>query len=125
MKFICAALLGLIATNALAGDDTKTLAYSKELLAAMVVAVCDAKTQPTPAIGAYGLVSYVYNAGTEDLHRCQYITETINSGCDQSGSCQGYEDWTRANPTISPALPRKAFLSGLEARKAELRTQGS
>ncbi|WP_213664152.1 hypothetical protein [Stutzerimonas stutzeri] len=105
MKLICAALLGLIVTNALAGSDTKTLAYSKELGAAMVAAACDAKAQPTTAVGADGSVSLVYDASTEDLHRCQYITETSASGCVQSGNCQGYEDWTRANPAISPALP--------------------
>ena len=118
MKLICAALLGLIATNALAGGDTKTVAYSKELGAAMIAAACDAKAQQTSAAGADGSASYVYDASTEDLHHCQYIGEMIASGCVQTGNCQDYEDWTRANPAISAALPREAFLSALEARKA-------
>lgn len=118
MKLIFAALLlGLIATNALAGDDTKTVASSKELGAAMIAAACDAKAQPTSTVGADGSVSRVYDASTEDLHQCQYISEMSASGCVQTGNCQGYEDWTRANPAISPSLPRAAFLSALEARK--------
>ncbi len=118
MKLICAALLGLTATNALAGSDTKTLVYIKELGAAMAATVCYAKTQPTSAVGGDGSVSYVYDASIEDLHRCQYIIEMSASGCFQSGNCQGYEDWTLANPAISTALPRAAFLSAIEARKA-------
>lgn len=118
MKLICAAVLGLIASNALAGDDAKTVTYSKELGAAMIAAACDAKAQPTSTVGADGSVSHVYDASTEDLHHCQYISEMSASGCVQTGNCQGYEDWTRANPAISPAPPREAFLSALEARKA-------
>lgn len=118
MKLICAALLGLIATNALAVGDTQTMAYSKELGAAMIAAACDAKAQPTSTVGADGSVSHRYVASTEDLHHCQYISEMSAAGCVQTGNCQGYEGWTRANPAISPALPREAFLSALEARKA-------
>lgn len=118
MKLICAALLGLIATNVMAGGDTKAMAYSKELGAAMIAAACDAKTQPTSTVDADGTVSYFHDASTEDLHRCQFINEVSLSGCVQAGNCQDYEDWTRANPAISPALPREAFLSALEARKA-------
>lgn len=118
MKLICAALLGLIATHALAGGDTKTVAYSKELGAAMIAAACDAKTQPSSTGGADGSVSHVYDASIEDIHHCQYISEMSASGCVQAGDCQDYEDWTRANPVISPALPRAAFLSALEARNA-------
>ncbi len=117
MKLICAALLGLIASNALAGGDTKIATYSKELGAAMASAACDAKTQPTSKVEADGSVSHIYDASTEDLHHCQYIREMSASGCVQTGDCLGYEDWARANPAISPALLREAFLSALEARK--------
>lgn len=118
MKLICAAMLSVFATAALAAEDTKTRTYSKELGAAMASAVCDAKTQPTSQIGADGSVSNIYDASTEDLHRCQYISEMNSSGCVQAGNCQSYEVWTRANQAISPALPRDAFLASLMARKA-------
>ncbi|MCE7521288.1 hypothetical protein [Vreelandella titanicae] len=118
MKIICAALLGLIATNALAGDDTKAVTYSEELGVAMIATACNAKVQPASMVGVDGSVSHVYDASTEELHHCQYISEMSASGCVQTGDCQGYEDWTRANQAISPALPREAFLSALEARKA-------
>jgi hypothetical protein len=123
MKLICAALLGLIATAALAADDTKAMMYSKELGTSMLSALCEAKTQPTSKVGADGAVSHANDASTEDLHHCQYIAEMSASGCAQAGSCQSYEDWTRANPAISPALPREAFLSSLSARKAAVLAQ--
>lgn len=123
MKLICAAVLGLIASNALAGDDAKTVAYSKELGAAMIAASCAAKAQPSSTVGADGSISHAYDASTEDLHHCQYISEMSTSGCVQTGDCQGYEDWTQANPAISPVLPREAFLSALEARKAASHTK--
>lgn len=116
IKFICSALLGLMATNALAGDDTKMMTYSEELGTAMIAASCDAMVQPTSAIDADGSVIHVYDASTEVLHLCQFINEVSASGCVKAGNCQGYEDWTRANPDISPALPREAFLSAVEAR---------
>ncbi|MFV1943386.1 hypothetical protein VPH49_21480 [Pseudomonas luteola] len=118
MKLICAAMLSLTASAALAADDTKAMTYHKMLGAAMVTAVCNAKTQPTLQIGADGSINEINNASIEDLHRCQYINEMIASGCVLAEKCQGYEDWTRANPAIWPALPREAFLSALEARKA-------
>ncbi|RRV08757.1 hypothetical protein EGJ28_15910 [Stutzerimonas xanthomarina] len=118
MKLICSALLALIATDALAGGETKTLAYSKETAAAMIAAACEGKAEPTSTAGADGSVNHAYDASTEDLHRCQFIVEVSASGCVQAGSCKGYEDWARANPAISPSLPRQAFLSALEARKA-------
>lgn len=118
MKLICAVLLGLMATTALAADDTKAMTYSKQLGAAMAAASCDAKTKPTSTVGVDGSVSNAYDASTEDLHHCQYINEISDSGCAGTGNCKGYEDWTQANPAISPALSREAFLSALEARKA-------
>lgn len=118
MKSICSALLVLMATNALAGDDTKTMTYSKELGTVMIAASCDAMVEPTSTIDADGSISTVYDASTEVLHRCQFINEVSASGCVKTGNCPGYEDWTRANPDISPAIPREAFLSALEARKA-------
>lgn len=124
MKFICAALLSLIATGALAADDT-TMTDRKGLGAAMMSALCEAKTQPTLETGSDGAVRQIYEVSTEDLHRCQYIREMSDSGCAQAGSCQNYEDWTRANPAISPTLPREAFLGALLARKTAARGQAN
>lgn len=112
LKLICAAMLSLTASAALAADNTNTniMTYHKMLGTAMVTAVCNAKTQPTLEVGADGSINEIYNASTEDLHRCQYINEMIASGCVLAENCQGYEDWTRANTAIWPALPREAFL---------------
>lgn len=123
MKLICAALLGLIANYALAGDDAKTVAYNKELGAAMTAAACAAKAQPSSTVGADGSITQAYDASSEDLHHCQYVSEMSASGCVQTADCQGYEDWTRVNPAISPDLTREAFLSALEARKASSHRQ--
>ncbi|MFK4131958.1 hypothetical protein ACI2KR_06640 [Pseudomonas luteola] len=118
MKFICAAMLSLITSAALAADDTNLMAYNKVLWAAMVSAVCNAKTQPSFQVGADGSINQIYDASTKDLHRCQYMTEIIASGCVQTENCQSYDDWTRANTAISPTLPHDVFLSAILARKA-------
>lgn len=125
MKSIYAALLSLFATAALAADDTKAMTYSKELGAAMASAVCDAKTRPTSKVGADGSVSHTYDASTEDLHRCQYISEMSASGCVRAGNCQSYEVWTRANPAISPAMHRDAFLGAISVRKTASKAQAN
>lgn len=118
MRRMFATLFALVATSALAGDDSLAVVYSKELVASLAVSVCEAKTQPASIVGAYGVVTHSYGASVEDLHRCQYVSEMHASGCIQGGSCQDYERWKLTNPEISPDLPRAAFLSALEERKA-------
>lgn len=126
MKLICATILCLTAaTSAQAADDTMTMTYSKQFGAMLASAACDIKTYPTSIFGADGTVSRFYDASTDDLHRCQYISEISDSSCIQSVSCQSYEEWTLANPAISPALPREAFLGAIAARQAAAKGQAN
>lgn len=123
MKLIYAVTLGLFVNAAQAADDTLSMTYGKQLASAMTSSVCAAVTQPTAKMAPNGSSEKIYDASTEDLHRCLYITEMSDSGCAPSGSCPSYEDWTRANPDISPTLARDAFLSALSARKSAAHSQ--
>lgn len=90
MKLICAAMLILISTAALAENDTKTMTYNKELGAAIVSAVCDAKTQQTSKIGADGSAT---PSETDQLARLSARLHLLESRLDQVEQDQAATWW--------------------------------
>ena len=95
----------------------------RELLATFAAAlaqgVCAAVEQPALAVVNDEVLAEPF-ADNKDLHGCQYISETLASGCNQDHSCTSYDQWTNLHPSISPKLPRVVFLENLAARQTEI-----
>jgi hypothetical protein len=123
MKLIIAALVTLLASTAQAADEPTGVNYGKALMTAYGAGLCQVVSQPTQETGLFSSTES-YDASTESLHRCQYNSEMHDSGCALNDTCLSYEDWTRANPAISPELPREEFLSAFLARRAATNVEG-
>jgi hypothetical protein len=87
--------------------------------AALVQGVCAAVEQPALVAVDDKMLTEPF-ADNKDLHGCQYISETLASGCNQDHSCTSYDQWTNLHPSISPKLPRAVFLENLAARQAQI-----
>lgn len=122
MKALYAVILSLFAMTAhaeeidQAGQQDIFSVFAK----ALAIGVCSVVEQPN-SVSIDGEVPLEPFADNKDLHGCQYISETLASGCSQDQSCTSYDEWTAMHPSISPRLPRQVFLQNLSERQAELK----
>lgn len=118
LKSMCLMLLAMISSASFAQEGSDEI--RQEILSAfsqaLVVGVCSAKEQSAEA-AALTQDKAEFSVQAKELHGCQYISETLASGCSRTHSCISYRQWSAQNPGLSPSLPREAFLHQLKLRQ--------
>lgn len=111
-------LLVSLATAAVMATSTLAAEFSSKQVAgqfaiALTAAKCAADTLPSLQPTESGPAHLEYAATNNELHRCQYFREISALECTATETCPSYEEWSAANPLISPFEPRSKFLAAL------------
>jgi len=114
-------ILSLLATQAFAQDQTVNVQV-RQLSASLMAGTCDALYRVSEVPIGNGHEAAKTDASNLDLHRCQYIRESVD--CIGDNSCPSYEQWTQDNVEVSPELTRDAFLIALKKRERALNSEG-
>ncbi|MBC2383800.1 MULTISPECIES: hypothetical protein [Pseudomonas] len=114
-------ILSLLATQAFAQDQAANVQV-RQLSASLIAGTCDALYRVSELPTGNDHDAAKTDASNLDLHRCQYIRESVD--CMGDNSCPSYEQWTQDNVEISPELPRDAFLIALKKRETTLNSGG-